>query len=441
VVLKLKTKPYAISARCGSRAGACGHLFRTPGADAAKREEEDIVNPKKLKEKDRRRARKLAEEAWQAVDDDNLDLAEKIIRRAVAAQEDNPVLWNDQGVILGLRRKDAEGGESFRTALSLAPTYAEPFNHLAALFARQGFVSQAVNLQAEAIKHAPDNAVYAERLEAYRALAGTVNDPSVAAATVASADSKSELPAIAPAGDWSNRLAELDWAAFSDRLTCDGYVRIESLVDAATCSRLRGMYDDDGLFAKTVVMDRPEFGLGEYRYFRAPIPFEIDSLRRGFFPNVSRIANKWRRLLGEPETFSDNWEEFRDECRRAGQTTPTPILLKYRAGGFNALHRDLRGAVFFPIQMVVVLSPRVDSFDAPADGFRGGEFLFCDVPVAKKSRRRTVAAGLGDVVLFCTRDRLVPIGGAYGLQPVKHGVTPITAGIRYVLGVPFHEYR
>ena len=39
-----------------------------------------------------------------------------------------------------------------------------------------------------------------------------------------------------------------------------------------------------------------------------------------------------------------------------------------------------------------------------------------------------VAAGLGDAILFCTRDRLVPIGGVYGLQPVKHGVAEITAG-------------
>lgn len=63
------------------------------------------------------------------------------------------------------------------------------------------------------------------------------------------------------------------------------------------------------------------------------------------------------------------------------------------------------------------------------------------VPEGKKSRRREIAAGLGDVLLFCTRDRLVNVGGAYGLQPVKHGVATITAGTRFVLGVPFHEYR
>ena len=49
-----------------------------------------------------------------------------------------------------------------------------------------------------------------------------------------------------------------------------------------------------------------------------------------------------------------------------------------------------------------------------------------------------VVAGLGDAVLFCTRDRLIP-GGVHGLQPVKHEVAPITAGERFVLGVSFHK--
>jgi uncharacterized protein len=188
-------------------------------------------------------------------------------------------------------------------------------------------------------------------------------------------------------------------------------------------------------------MDRPEFGIGEYRYFRAPIPGVVDRLRRAIYPHVAGVANDWRTLLGEPERFPPDWVAFRDECRRAGQSTPTPILLKYPPGGFNALHRDLRGAVFFPVQMAVVPSPRAAPTDPQADGFLGGDFLFCDVPEGRKARRREVPAGLGDAVFFCTRDRLVRVGGTYGLQPVKHGLTPIAAGTRFVLGVPFHEYR
>jgi hypothetical protein len=396
------------------------------------------MNPKKQKEKDRRRARKLAEEAWDAVNDGNLDLGEKIIRRAVAAQEDNPVLWNDQGLILGLRHKDAEAAESFRTALSLAPTFAEPYANLAALRARQGFTREAVALQAQAVRHAPENTTYAQQLEAYRSLAGEMDSPP--AMTPPSEGGATASPA-ASCGDWPQRLGSLDWTKIGERLTHDGCVLIPALVDGPTCERLRYLFEEGALFRKAVVMDQPDFGLGEYRYFRAPIPEVVDQLRRAVYPHVARIANGWQSLLGESESYPAEWEAFREVCRQAGQTTPTPILLKYGPGGFNALHRDLRGTVFFPIQMAVVLSPRADQAEPPTAGFTGGEFLFCDVPEGKKSRRREIAAGLGDAVLFCTRDRLVAIGGAYGLQPVKHGVATITAGERFVLGVPFHEYR
>src|SRR5216117_2948657 len=97
------------------------------------RKEEDRMNLKKQKEKDRRRARKLAEQAWEAAHEGNLDLAEKIIRRAVEAQPDNPVLWNDQGVILARKQKDVEAADAFCTAISLAPTFAEAHAQLAAV--------------------------------------------------------------------------------------------------------------------------------------------------------------------------------------------------------------------------------------------------------------------------------------------------------------------
>ncbi|MDB5306397.1 MAG: hypothetical protein JWO38_599 [Gemmataceae bacterium] len=401
------------------------------------------MNPKKQKEKDRRRARKLAEQAWDAVNAGNLDLAEKIVRRAVAAQLDNPVLWVDQGVILGLRRKEAESADAFRAAISLAPTFAEPYARLAALRIRQGFTAEAVALQTQAVRHATHDAGYAEQLSAYQSLADSESPPAAPPPVPAASapEPRTASPAADPVGDWPHRLAAFDWAQLGDRLTRDGCVVIDQLVDAANCDQLGGMFDRDELFAKTVVMDRPEFGQGEYRYFRAPIPAVVDQLRRAVYPHVARIANSWERLLGEPERFPPVWDDFREECRRAGQTAPTPILLRYGPGGFNALHRDLRGAVFFPIQMAVVLSRRADPEDPESSGFRGGEFLLCDVPERKKSRRRIIPAGLGDVVLFCTRDRLVRVGDVYGLQPVKHGAARITAGMRVVLGVPFHEYR
>jgi hypothetical protein len=395
------------------------------------------MNPRKQREKDRRRARKLAEQAWEAVNADNLDFAEKIIRRAVAAQPDNPVLWTDQGTILNLRHKESEAAEAFRTALSLMPTFAEPYACLAALRIQQGFAREAVALQTAALKLDPENMKYREQLEGYRALASERE----AEAPKASTSDDTTAPLQSPAEldtNWPKRLALLDWRILEEKLTREGCVVIPGLMDAVACAWLRSLDENESQFAKTVRMDRPDFGVGVYRYFRASIPVFVDQLRRAAYKHVAPIANGWQRLLGEPERYPAQWESFHDECARAGQSTPTPILLKYGPGGFNALHRDLRGTVFFPIQLAVVLSPRADS---SGSGFRGGEFLFCDVPEGKKARRRGIPAGLGDALLFCTRDRLVSVGGVYGLQPVKHGVTTIEAGERFVLGVPFHEYR
>src|SRR4051794_14138672 len=182
-----------------------------PGYRAWLRTEEDRMNSKKQKAKDRRRARALAERAWDAANQDNLDLAEKLIRRAVSTQEDNPVLWNDQGAILGLRHKDSEAARSFAAALSLAPTFADPYACLAALRLRQGLVEEALGLQAQAVKYAPQNAPYAEQLRAYQALAGQLppHAESPAVATVA----PTEVSPADPYNDWPQRLGALDWHA------------------------------------------------------------------------------------------------------------------------------------------------------------------------------------------------------------------------------------
>jgi hypothetical protein len=402
------------------------------------------MNAKKQKDKERRRARKLADEAWQAVEAENLDLAEKLIRRASTTQPDNARLWNDQGLILLLRGHEGEADRAFRYAIRLARDFAEPYHHLAALRAKQDRLDDAVALEADALRLAAQNTAYAERLATYRSAADRQRQETLARLPWA----HEPKPAPPLTGDpaataaataaWAERSGAFAWDSVDDRLTREGWALLPQLVDPATCAQMRSWFEADSLFDKTVVMDQPHFGAGVYRYFRSPIPATVDGLRRAVYPHAARVANAWQRLLGEPAEYPPDWEGFRDECHRAGQTRPTPLLLKYSPGGFNALHRDLRGRVFFPIQLAVVLSPRADQ---QPEGFQGGEFLLCDFPEGPKARRREVPAGLGDAILFCTRDRLVPIGGAYGLQPVKHGVARIDAGTRLVLGVPFHEYR
>lgn len=398
------------------------------------------MNTKKRKAKEHRRARRLADQAWDAVDDENLDLAEKLIRRAVATRTDNPVLWYDHGMILCLRGNESEAEQSFRATLSLAPDFADAYARLAEICVRRGRLTDAVALQEQVVIHAPKVSGHRQRLESYRALASQArtqrlmqhaDSPHI---ETAQRDSRIDEP-------YASRLMEFEWSKLESDLTLNGCVLVPHLIDAATCAMMRDWFDDDALFAKTVVMDRPEFGCGVYRYFRAPVPVLVDGLRRAVYQHVVRIANRWHELLNERYRFPVDWNEFRDECYGAGQSTPTPILLKYEAGGFNALHRDLRGDVYFPIQLAVVLSERTDSSDPTLQGFHGGEFLIADSPKRKKARHHSIVAGLGDAILFCTRDRLVSIGGAYGLHPVKHGVSKITSGRRLVLGLPFHEYR
>lgn len=401
------------------------------------------MTAKKQKEKERRRARKMADQAWEAADAGNLDLARKLSQRAVTTQPDNPRLWNDRGRILLLSAEVNEADRAFRYAIRLARDFAEPYHHLASVRARQDRLDDAVALETDALRLDPGNTAYADQLEAYRTDAEQQRQETIRKLPWYGAPvPANSLPEDPPESDtvataWSERLQPLDWEQMGERLTREGYVLLPELLPSADCAVLRELFDEENLFVKTVVMDNPDFGEGVYRYFRAPIPVAVAGLRRAVYPYVAAVANTWQRLLGEEETYPSEWKMFRDRCRESGQTKSTPILLRYGPGGFNALHRDIRGRVFFPVQLAVVLSPRADQ--AP-DGFQGGEFLFCDVPEGKKTRRRKVAAGLGDAVLFCTRDRLVPIGGTYGLQPVKHGMAALTAGSRTVLGVPFHEY-
>lgn len=250
----------------------------------------------------------------------------------------------------------------------------------------------------QAVQHAPGTVPYAERLEAYRVLVHcqSKSDPELLPGSVPVA--APITPPLPEEGNWTSKAASLNWNDLGKKLTQEGCVRVPTLVDAATRAALRRLFDHNTRFAKTVVMDRDEFGRGVYRYFQAPIPAVVDALRRGVYPHVAKLANEWQNLLNEAERFPETWEDFRLRCQEAGQTTP--ILLKYGPGGFNALHRDLRGSVYFPIQLAIVLSPLLQPPDSDAEGFCGGEFLFCDVPEGKKSRGRVIPAGLGDACYF-----------------------------------------
>jgi hypothetical protein len=409
------------------------------------------MNAKKQRDKNRRRASRLAEQAWDAAEDSNFCLAVKIIRRAVELNPANPVLWHDQGTLLVELQKEDEAAQAFQAAIQMAPNFAEAYASLAAVRARERKLEQAVPLQREAVRHAPESERYQNILAAYEALLVGGCNADARSNVELSTDGGNDRIESSPSDaflEFAARIDSLDWPEINGRLSGHGLAHIPGLLRAEECETLRMMFDQHRLFAKTVTMNKSRFGKGVYRYFAAPIPPLVDAIRHRVYPHVAEIANRWQALLNSDDNCDDQcdqrypatWSAFRDHCAAAGQTTPSPLLLRYNAGGFNAPHQDIRGEVFFPLQLVIVLSPRASATNVP-NAFTAGEFLFCDQPERKPSDRRAIPAGLGDAVLFCTRERLIRVGGVYGLKPVKHGLSRIASGTRYAIGIPFHEFE
>jgi len=179
-------------------------------------------------------------------------------------------------------------------------------------------------------------------------------------------------------------------------------------------------------------MARHRFGVGEYRYFAAPLPPLVQELRGRVYPRVAPIAQGWSGALGEDRRFPSTLAGFLSLCRRAGQTRPTPLLLRYEAGGYNCLHRDLYGKIAFPIQMTVFLS-------RPGRDYEGGAFLLVEQRPRQQSRGEALLPAQGDGVLFATADRPVAGSRGYFRAGMRHGVARITRGERYTLGVIFHD--
>jgi hypothetical protein len=190
----------------------------------------------------------------------------------------------------------------------------------------------------------------------------------------------------------------------------------------AECERMARLYESDELFRSTIDMSRYRFGEGEYRYFDRPFPEPIERLKQALYPHLLPIARDWHGKLGRPAPWPDTLDEWLEKCHAAGQVKSTPILLKYRENGWNALHRDLYGDLVFPLQVVINLShPGVDH--------TGGEFLLLE------QRPRAQSRGL----VFTTRDRPVRSQRGWSAAPVRHGVSVIRTGQRFTLGLVFHD--
>jgi hypothetical protein len=235
-------------------------------------------------------------------------------------------------------------------------------------------------------------------------------------------------------GDLQSRIERLDWAAIRASIDHRGYATIPTLLTAAECGELIALYDRREVFRNRVVMERFGYGLGEYKYFAAPIPELVEDLRTAFYQRLAPIASDWMRALRLGEDFTPELDAFLQICQRRGQSKPTPLMLRYDVDGYNCLHQDLYGEVFFPIQMTVVLSRRELDFG-------GGEFLLTEQRPRAQSRGEAIALDRGEAIIFATRFR--PLRGARGYYRVnvRHGVSRLKTGRRFSLGVIFHDAK
>ena len=231
---------------------------------------------------------------------------------------------------------------------------------------------------------------------------------------------------------WEERVSATDWDSVRADLDAYGCGLTGPLLTADEATQIAALYDDDSRFRSTVNMSRHRFGEGEYRYFAEPFPEAVTELKRLLYPRLLPIARDWWSRLGRETPWPDSLEEWLAMCHAAGQVKSTPILLKYQAGDWNALHRDLYGDLVFPLQAVINLNqPGVDH--------AGGEFLLYEQRPRAQSRATATLIPHGHGLIFTTRDRPVESRRGWSAAPVRHGVSVIRSGQRFTLALVFHD--
>ncbi|WP_342374997.1 2OG-Fe(II) oxygenase [Myxococcus stipitatus] len=230
------------------------------------------------------------------------------------------------------------------------------------------------------------------------------------------------------------RLEALDWTVLASELDARGCASLSRMLTPDECSALAGLYASEAPFRSRVVMSRHGFGRGEYKYFAYPLPDLIARLRHGLYPTLSSIANRWNEAMRIDTRYPGTHEDYLQQCHRAEQLRPTPLLLRYGEGDYNCLHQDLYGDEVFPLQVAFLLSE-------PERDFTGGEFVLTEQRPRMQSRAEVVPLRQGDGVIFPVHHR--PVQGTRGIYRVnmRHGVSRIRSGHRHTVGIIFHDAR
>lgn len=211
----------------------------------------------------------------------------------------------------------------------------------------------------------------------------------------------------------------------------NGYARVRNALSAEQCLALRALYEDDSLFRSRVVMELHNFGSGEYKYFSYPLPEPVRTLRESLYRELAPSANRWNEMLRLPQRYPLALQQYLLECSQHGQSRPTALLLRYRAGDYNCLHQDTYGELAFPFQATYFLSARSE--------YDGGEFVLLEQRPRSQSRPTVIEPEQGDCIVIPNRYR--PVEGKSGIYRTvfRHGVSEIRSGERYALGVILHD--
>ena len=230
----------------------------------------------------------------------------------------------------------------------------------------------------------------------------------------------------------SDRLAQLDWDTIGASLGELGYALTPAFLTREECAMLITLYPSTSAFRSHIIMARYRFGRGDYKYFEYPLPQLVHQLREHSYRYLAPIANQWNRALGVRDVFPAKHRDLLAICKKKGQTRPTPLLLHYDAGDFNCLHQDLYGEVAFPLQLTCFLNQ-------PGIDYEGGEFVLVEQQLRAQSKVEVIRPGQGQMLIFATRSR--PVKGSRGYYRVnfRHGVSRITSGTRFALGVIYHD--
>jgi hypothetical protein len=230
----------------------------------------------------------------------------------------------------------------------------------------------------------------------------------------------------------SEKISGIDWQRVTEEMNEKGYALVLQFLPNQYCEELIGEYDNSDLYRKTITMERHRFGLGEYKYFKYPLPDLIQTVRRAIYPKLSPVANTWMKVLNIKRQFPDKFDEFQRLCHDNNQTKPTVLILKYGKGGHNTLHQDLYGDIFFPIQLVLFLNE-------PDDDYAGGEFVLTQQTPRAQSKAIVLRPSKGDMLILATNFRPAKGSKGYYQMQMKHGISEVHDGDRHTLGIIFHD--